>query len=425
MRSRLLAIVYIVFSVSSSVAQSCLSHEYRTEALKNPIIARQVLAAENFSVNNINTEFPGGAGGTGHGSALPVIRIPVVVHVLYKEADQNISDEQVLSQIEVLNKAFRHIHRDTGFVPGAFKALAADCAIEFVMAKVTPAGYATNGIVRKRTNAYSFGADDRIKFSASGGDDAWDADRYLNIWVGNMMTGIVGYSSLLGCAKNIDGIVMRYNAFGNIGKLQMPYVEGRVTVHEVGHWLGLRHIWGDQVCGNDGIDDTPPQKIATRNCPSGNIASCDNAPSGIMYNNYMDLTNDACMNMFTIGQRDRMRSVFAPGGFRNSLLSSNAATATPLPGPPPSEEEIISKVRMFPNPASGQVTIDVSAHQALIGKTIGLYNQVGQQVMTIRITRATTTIHLRSLNDGVYFLQMGSGVKPFKLVKTSAPFNNP
>lgn len=413
MRSFLLAVICLCSVVAPGVAQVCASTEYRNQLLQNPQLASHILKAEaHFNIQG-SGEVLSGAGGTG----LSIIRIPVVVHILYRESEQNISDQQVLSQIEVLNKAFRHTHADTALVPAAFRSLAADCGIEFVMAKITPEGYATNGIIHKKTNAYSFGADDKIKFSSMDGSDAWDTDRYLNIWVGNMMTGIIGYSSVLGGPKNTDGVVMRYDAFGNTGRLQSPYVQGRVAVHEVGHWMGLRHIWGDQVCGTDGIDDTPPQKIATRNCPAGIIAACDNSPAGIMYNNYMDLTNDNCMNMFTVGQRERMRTAFAPGAYRYALLSSNAATATPLPGPPPSEEEPVSLVKLYPNPAAEQCVIDISKYESLLGKTVTIHNQFGQQVMSVRLLKTITIVPLHSLRNAVYFLHFGQGIKPVKLVK--------
>jgi len=426
MKSFLLAIAFLLTASSFCFAQqSCASHEYQQLLAKNPSLKLAMQKAESLSQyllqNEILTGTPNGNGGGG----IPLIRIPVIVHVLYNAADQNISDEQVFSQIDVLNREFGRSHADTSLIPLAFQSLAANCLIEFVPATINPKGYASNGIVRKKTNAYSFGMDDKIKFSSTGGDDAWDRDRYLNIWVGNLSAGIIGYASPLGGPKETDGVVIRYTAFGNKGRLAYPYTKGRIAVHELGHWLGLRHIWGDQFCGSDGVDDTPVQSQATRGCPAGIINSCDGSAGGIMYNNYMDLTNDDCTNMFTIGQSDKMRSAFAYGAPRNALLSSNAATAIPLPEPPPIAPTAEIAFRVFPNPAVSSITIDISGIPALSGNIVGVYNQLGQQVMQFRLAQNTTTVNLISLRDGVYFFHLGMGTKPYKLLKSSGIINNP
>ncbi len=425
MKSFLLACACLVLCAYYCVAQqSCVTKEYQLQELsRDPSLKYHFEAAESFTNNVLIRDASMITYGVGPGG-LAIIKIPVVVHILYRTNDENISEEQVRSQIEVLNKEFRKMHADTSKIPLTFRSLAADCYLEFTLASVNPKGYATNGIVRKKTNAYSFGIEDNIKFSQLGGDDAWDSDKYLNIWVANLSAGIIGYSSIIGGPKEKDGIVVKVTAFGNTGKITMPYIKGRTAVHEVGHWLGLRHIWGDQYCGSDGVEDTPTQGIATRGCPSGIVTSCNNDSAGNMYNNYMDLTNDECTNMFTIGQREKMRAAFAVQGPRHALLFSNGATGIPLPEPPPADSLTEKMIRIFPNPANFMVTVDVSKEEGLLGKVITIHNQLGQLMTQVRITKPVTTINLQSFKEGVYFLRAGNQAKPFKLLKTSG-FINP
>jgi hypothetical protein len=221
----------------------------------------------------------------------------------------------VKTQILALNRDFRKLNPDTVNIPESFKALAADCGIEFRLATVDPKGRATSGIVHKYSPITKWILDDKIKLSSEMGDDGWDPGSYLNIWVGTM-DRILGYSSVPGDPEDKDGVVISNTAFGVTGG--GPYSKGRTNVHEIGHWLGLKHLWGDADCGDDGVADTPKQATYTNGCPSGIRISCDNAPYGDMYMDYMDFTNDACLVMFTKGQRQKMRALFEPGGARSS-----------------------------------------------------------------------------------------------------------
>ncbi len=270
------------------------------------------------------------------GGTRAVITIPVVVHVVYHTNSQNISDEQVKSQIEVLNEDYRRQNVDTVETPAIYKPLGADCNIEFCLAAYDPNGDSTSGITRTYTDTTIFSTSDNIKSAQMGGADGWPAKHYLNIWVCNLDNDVLGYATLPQTNSGnstTDGVVILYKAFGREGVLSSTYNLGRTCTHEVGHWLGLVHIWAEDGCGNDdGIADTPLQDSAHFQCPTFPNVSCGN--SGDMSMNYMDYTDDGCMNIFTFGQSAKMNSVVqtsrssiltSPGGCQGVYFSNDAA----------------------------------------------------------------------------------------------------
>ncbi|NET54846.1 MAG: zinc metalloprotease [Symploca sp. SIO2E6] len=240
--------------------------------------------------------------------------IPVVVHVVYNpnRPKQKISEAQVCSQIDVLNKDFRAKNSDIVSVPSVFKHLIADARIEFVLATTDPQGNPSKGIIYTSTTARGFATDNSVKSAATGGADPWPSDRYLNIWVCRLYGGILGYAQFPGGPSATDGVVITHTAFGTIGTATAPYNLGRTTTHEIGHWLNLRHIWGEgrNSCGDsDLVDDTPNQAGPSRGKPSFPNVTCDNSPHGDLFMNYMDYSEDAAMSMFTVGQVARMQAV--------------------------------------------------------------------------------------------------------------------
>jgi len=335
-----------------------------------------------------------------------VITIPVVVHVLYKNAAQNISEAQIKTQIDALNRDFRRLNTDTLNTPERFKYFAADVQLEFKLATADPKGKATNGIVRKATNITYWSTDDKIKFSSQGGDDAWDTQSYLNIWVGDLFT-LLGYSTVPGASAEKDGIVMNYTSFGVIN-IPGPYNLGRTATHEVGHWLGLKHIWGDSYCGDDLVNDTPKQGNFTTGCPNTFRSSCSNGELGDMYMNFMDFTNDACMNLFTTGQKQRMLSFFNEGGPRN-LLKSSKGLHQPWVIESPAETPVSTVFRFYPNPANGEIVLDFSHNEIWIGKTVSIVNINGAVVSKFRITAKTQKLDVSQLKAGMYFIQAATG----------------
>jgi len=337
----------------------------------------------------------------GNGELL--VKIPVVVHILYNQSSENISNEKIASQIQALNQCYRRDNADSINTPARFKSIAADCEIEFALAISDPRKRSTTGIIRKYTPVTSWTTDDKMKFSAEGGDDAWDAKSFLNIWVCNLGR-TAGYSSLPGGPAEKDGVVIGYNYFG-VGTTS-GYELGKTAVHEAGHWLGLKHTWGDEYCGDDLVGDTPKQSNFTTGCPSGIRLSCDRDPYGDMYMNYMDLTNDGCINLFTEGQKARMQALFAPGGSRNSLLFSSGLnkptiSEIPLPG---DDLPTWFHPQLYPNPASGQMTLDLSYDIRWIGKNVLITNGQGQVVMQLVIDSKSQRIDVSKLAPGIYFL---------------------
>lgn len=239
-----------------------------------------------------------------------VTRIPVVVHVVYTWQPENISDAQITSQIDVLNQDFRKKNPDISKVPAAFAPLAADALVEFELATQDPHGSPTNGITRDYSSNKYFTNDNAVKSKATGGADPWPSDKYLNVWVCEL-DPMLGYAQFPGGPAATDGVVIRHSAFGTTGTAKAPNDRGRITTHEIGHWLNLLHIWGDDGTGCNGtdyVDDTPNQAGPSYGCPSFPQVTCNNGPNGDMFMNYMDYTDNACMYMFTQGQVTRMQA---------------------------------------------------------------------------------------------------------------------
>jgi hypothetical protein len=397
MRTYLLGILLFISSIALA-QRECASGEYLDiQKASTPSLNQQLLDVESFirqHQNNIrdfrvNTD-----------NAQPVYIIPVVVHILYNNASQNISEEQVRSQIDALNRDFRRTNNDASLTPDHFSLVAADVQIEFKLANVDPSGRVTNGIIRKPTSVTSFRTDDKIKFSHSGGSDAWDSKSYLNIWVGPMQS-FIGYSSVPGSPSEKDGVVIATSAFGTINTAA-PFNLGRTAVHEVGHWLGLKHIWGDQFCGDDLVHDTPNQGNFTPGCPSTFRTSCNNTATGDMYMNYMDYTNDACMNLFTRGQRDRMRSHFFTGGPRNSLLFSKGIGQAWNHTARPEEIQKPVQVKVFPNPVKHELVIQLG--EEWHNKQVRITDIAGNILMTVQVTSGQQSINLSKLKPGMYIV---------------------
>ncbi|MEO7984726.1 MAG: M43 family zinc metalloprotease [Bacteroidota bacterium] len=400
MKAKLIIALFIVaFTTQLSAQQRCSSTDYQQAELKhNPLLAEKIKQIEAFTnqqlqIQNRTSTLVGGN----------TIKIPVVVHILYHTQDEKISDARVASQITALNKYYRRLNNDTMNTPAYFRQLAADCEIEFELAISDPRRHSTSGIIRKYTPVTKWKADDLVKFSSEMGDDAWDPKSYLNIWVCNLEK-FAGYATMPGGESKKDGLVISFSAFGTNGGTN-GYDMGKTAVHEVGHWLNLKHLWGDENCGDDGVSDTPKQATYTVGCPGVVRITCGNGPYGDMYMNYMDYTNDACINMFTQGQKARMRALFAIGGARNSLLQSTGLTPPLIAETAlPEQDPKWLHPQLYPNPASNEINLDLAYDIRWIGKTIFVTNLQGQNVMNVVITSKYQKIDLSKLQAGMYFI---------------------
>jgi hypothetical protein len=315
----------------------------------NPEIYKRVIDIEEHTQKIIAAQKKEGKGGRLVTDPSAIITIPVVVHVLHDgEAvgtGSNISVAQIQSQIDVLNEDFRRMNVDASNTPSMFSGSAADTKIQFALACRDPNGNSTNGIIRTEipgTGTFDYeiisnidGTINEVSTGIKTASTAWRSDWYLNIWVvghmetliSNNMVEVFGYARFPGTvASQYDGVVIEHNCFGRTGTLHATLNKGRTATHEIGHWLNLRHIWGDSYCGNDLCSDTPQQQSESSGCITSRY-SCSNDN---MVMNFMDYTDDACMNMFTNDQRDRMRANISTGGSRASLISLASITGSSI-----------------------------------------------------------------------------------------------
>lgn len=317
----------ISFDAPAQMQRICGTTDVHNRLLNDPVYQKSRSKIEQMTTNMIaqNPNFKATGG---------VITIPVVVHVLYANATQNISTAKIEAQIEQLNDDFSATNSDVGNVPAVFTPLVSNTNIQFCLATQDPNGNPTDGIRRISTTVGSFSTNDNIKFTASGGDDAWPRDQYLNLWVGNLSGGLLGYAQFPGGPAATDGVVVLYNSVGSITVpgTGAPFNLGRTATHEVGHWLNLFHINGDSNCGNDQVADTPTQDQLHFGCGTHpyhvNMCGGGSSPNGEMFMNYMDYVDDDCMIMFSAGQGARMNACLA--GTRLSLQTSPGCTPVVL-----------------------------------------------------------------------------------------------
>ena len=339
-----------------------------------------------------------------------LLSIPVVVHVLYNNAAQNISTAQIQSQIDILNDDFGLMNSDSLDDTHPFWEFAGDSEIEFCLASRDPNGNVTSGITRTFTDSLSFIGEGNEKFTSTGGIDNWDPTEYLNIWVCDLSGsgGTLGYATFpsdLVATPDEDGVVISYTAFGDIGTATAPNDLGRTGTHEVGHWLNLRHIWGDATCGDDFVADTEIAESENFNCPTfphNASSTCGSGVDGEMYMNYMDYVDDYCMVMFTLDQGTRMQS--ALNGDRAELLTSLGCDS-PLAINEVSLENTFS---IYPNPSNGDFIINAQLTKNE-NISIGLYNLLGAKIQQFdNVSSYPFQMSLKDVPNGSYFITFNS-----------------
>ena len=356
-----------------------------------------------------------------------IIKIPVVVHVLYKTPAENIPDSLIFSQINVLNECFRKQNANYSATRTIFDTLGADTEIEFCLAATDPQGNPTTGIIRKTAPSTAqfdplFGFDN-VKKPSKGGDTAWATSSYFNIWVADMsflsQAFVLGYATFPGSNPALDGVVIQYDYFGKYAK---PNYLGRTTVHEAGHWLGLRHIWADDDNGSnpqtvycdstDFVDDTPnagPKSTficdTTKNTCNMEAAywAAINPPD--MVENYMDYSNDACMTLFTKGQKARMYSFLNTDPNRMAVKTSTAGC-----GIITSDKMVNSfsnMISLSPNPANSAVNIKINGFGESDFSLL-LFDINGRVILKQKVNYLSGSIDISGLENGLYFVKIAN-----------------
>jgi len=320
---RYLIILLTICCTSLSIAQvhipRCNFDSLYLEELKSPAF-RELQKIEEVHFQQYLLE---------KSDTLEILTIPVVVHIVknMNEVEMNITDEMIFRQLEILNETYNAQNTDIANTPESFEPLIGNVGIEFCLATVDPNGYSTTGITRTTTEVDIFSTvSNTIKFTSDGGMDAWNTDHYLNIWVGKLSSSILGYSHLPtgSIPAEEHGLVVNYPYFGESD--HVAYGMGKTAVHEIGHYLNLKHPWGTGNCdaNNDWVEDTPITESAYGGNPEHPQTSCETVD---MFMNYMDYVYDESMVMFSAGQADRMR--FAFQYHRPELQESNGC-GTPL-----------------------------------------------------------------------------------------------
>ncbi len=327
-----------------------------------------------------------------------IITIPVVFHIVHRLSSQNISDERIFEQIDILNADYSGANTDIGSVPSDFSAFVGSSRIRFELASFDPDGNPTTGIERIATDSITFSMNDEgIKHSELGGADVWTNTEYLNIWVGRIENGLLGYATPPNTASaSEDGVVIGYKYVGLSS--DASYNLGRTATHEIGHYLGLSHIWGPYgpSCSfDDNIADTPMQFDAHYANPGHPSISCNSAD---MFMNYMDYVEDEDMFFFTIGQVSNMETAVV--NYRAGLMNSPALSI---------EETIsVDDIKVHPVPVNSGSELFIQIPEMADVSQIKIIDLLGRVHVSQNVDSDVEEISIKvnGLSTGVYMLQL-------------------
>ncbi|MES2797589.1 MAG: M43 family zinc metalloprotease [Bacteroidota bacterium] len=378
--------VLVSFSCFSQlIERRCATAEIEKQRLQKNIEYSKKRTAFNQSINQYLVHKR--ASNSRKSAINELIRIPVVVHVIHNNLtntiggskNSNISAEQIKSQIEVLNEDYRKKPNSPGFNSNP---IGVDMDIEFFLAELDPDGNPTTGITRtfnEKSTFDPFNNDDQALLSEL---SYWPSDCYLNIWTTALSNNYLGFSQFPSAPnfdgldtesdEKVDGVYIDFKYFGRkTGAISSKYYKfGRTTTHEIGHWLGLIHTWGDENCGDDYVDDTPESEGPNLTVVCTELFSrCSGTRTRNMIENYLDYTVDSCMNVFTIGQKERVKAVFELSPRRKKLVEC----VTSLP-----ESEQLD-LQITPNPVTdylkGNLLLKGTADAEII-----VFDRIGNEI---------------------------------------------
>lgn len=321
-----------------------------------------------------------------------ILYIPVIFHIVYNGEVQNISNEQIHSQLQVINEDFSLQNENATDIVEVFKPLAADVGVQFYQANIE------GGITRTATSHGPF-FDDDLHLTSQGGRDASDTQQYLNIWVADLAAGVFGYGTSPGTESYRDGVAINFEHFGKGGTAVAPYDQGRTLTHEIGHWLGLLHPWGNGGCdSDDGLSDTPAQEIPLAGCQ----LTSESCTSLDMAQNFMNTSEDACLALFTAQQRDFMRSTLINDRPEVYTLDGIITGVT-------QKEPNQSRMTLYPNPVTDTPYIYANILEEMEDEVdINIIDAMGRNVrqVTNKSVEGQLLIDLSGLDNGWYTTQL-------------------
>lgn len=359
------------------------------------------------------------------------VTIPVVFHILYAKDTDKISEDQVMSQLDALNRDFNSLRETDGgtkeneeaYRKEKFDKLKGSIDIQFCLATQKKNDEILKGIQYYEVEADDWNYDGSIQNQERGGVASWDPDLYLNIWVGRLTDSVSGYAQMPGLHRESDGIVIDHRYLGTRGTVQAPYDEGKTLTHLVANYLGVPSLWTLRPCGDDGIEDTPVHNAPNFGCPGyKHVSMCFRNPSELTMN-FLDNTDDACMYMFTQQQVHLMYAALSDGGPRYDLWKHGGQSCEeqdisppPLENKPPGNESYLT---VYPNPATTYLVLESGQVDNNETLQVSIRDVMGREVWHRQDMKANTLVEISCVdwNRGVYFVIINNQVdQPYQKI---------